>query len=344
MGDDPGSMKARAAAAFFCLLLAGCSDDAGVQAPSAAGPAAWRAGLEVKGIVDVAGPRSDGRLVLAADGRLSLMRPGARPTPFARGAGGYATQRGPEPYIAVSKGEAPSGAGCRFPRDSVYALEPQGRKGIVAVSATGRARRLVDLQMRGLPNGITFDTTGRFGHRLIATVAHGNHATVLAVDCKGHRRTLTRSAPRVEGGMVVAPAGFGRFGGELIAPDELSGRIWAISPKGRARLVAESGLPAGGDIGVESAGFVPPNFRSGWRAYLADRVSPGNAHPGDDAALTIGERALRRSGVRAGDLLVASEGGAQTIAVRCRTRCSVTHVADGPTAAHGEGHIAFAPR
>jgi hypothetical protein len=49
-----------------------------------------------------------------------------------------------------------------------------------------------------------------------------------------------------------------------------------------------------------------------------------------------------RAGVRPGDLLVASEGGAQTVAVRCRARCSVKHVADGPSVAHAEGHIAFA--
>jgi hypothetical protein len=299
--------------------------------------------LHVKQVVDLTAPRRDGRLVLAADGRLALLRPGERPAPFARGTGGYSTQRGPEAYIALSPGQAVPGAGCSFPRDSVYALEPQGRKGVVVVSAAGRASRLVNLKLAGLLDGIAFDATGGFGHRLLVTAADGGHTTLLAIDCRGRVRTITRTAPTVEGGIVVAPMSFGRFAGQLIAPDEKSGRILAIAPSGRANFVADSGLPHGGDIGVESGGFVP-RFGSGWRAYVADRVSPGNPHPGDDALLAIGGRALLHAGARPGDLLLAGEGGGQTVAVRCRATCSVSHVADGPAVAHVEGHIAFAFR
>jgi hypothetical protein len=206
------------------------------------------------------------------------------------------------------------------------------------ISAGGRARRFVDLNVPGLLNGITLDTTGRFGNRLLVTATKDAKTTVVAIDCRRRARTVTRSAPALEGGIVVAPRGFGRFAGRLIAPDERSGRIWAIGPSGRSKLVADSGLPTGGDIGVESGGFVPRRFT---HAYLADRVSPGNAHPGNDALLSISRRALLRAGVKLGDLLLASEGGAQTIAVRCRASCTVTHVADGPATAHGEGHIAF---
>ena len=42
-----------------------------------------------------------------------------------------------------------------------------------------------------------------------------------------------------------------------IAPSETTGQIWAIAPTGRSALVANSGLQHGGDIGVESEGFVP---------------------------------------------------------------------------------------
>jgi hypothetical protein len=109
--------------------------------------------------------------------------------------------------------------------------------------------------------------------------------------------------------------------------------------------LADSGLPAGGDIGVESAGFVPPGASV---AYLADRFSAGNKHPGDDAILRLD---LARAGVRAGDLLVATEGGARTIDVRCEpeasrkqsgSACTVRVVAAGPDIAHAEGHIVFA--
>jgi hypothetical protein len=300
--------------------------------------------LHVKQVVDITAPRADGRLMLAANGRLALLRPSGRPAPFARGTGGYSTKRGPEPYIALSPGQAVPGAGCRFPRGAVYALEPQGQTGLVVVSAAGRARRLMNLNVTGLLNGIAFDTTGRFGHRLLVTATNGGQTTVLAIDCRRRMRTITRTAPTLEGGIVVAPASFGRFAGQLIAPDEKSGRILAIASSGRPSFVADSGLPFGADIGVESGGFVPPRFGSGWRAYVADRVSPGNPHPGDDALLAIGGRALLQAGVRPGDLLLASEGGAQTVAVRCRASCSVSHVADGPTVAHAEGHIAFAFR
>jgi hypothetical protein len=224
----------------------------------------------------------------------------------------------------------------------VYALEPQGRPGVIAIDGAGRARRVVDLPGAGLLNGIAFDTTGRFGHRLLVTATESGRTTVFAVDCRGRARTITRAAPALEGGIVVAPRGFGRFAGDLIAPDELSGRILAIAPSGRARLVANSGIAHGQDIGVESAGFVPRGFGAGWSAFVADRVSAGNPHPGDDAILSLDGRTLLRAGVRPGDLLVASEGGAQTVAVRCHATCSVTHFADGPPAAHVEGHIIFA--
>jgi hypothetical protein len=192
-----------------------------------------------------------------------------------------------------------------------------------------------------VPSGIVFDDVGSFGHRLLVTATRPSGSTVYAIDCRGAVTTVARTAPRVEGGYAVAPRAFGRFGGDLVAPDENSGRVYAIAPDGRSRVLAASGLPHGGDIGVESAGFVPPAYR---RALVADRVSPGNPHPGDDAVLSVGRADLVRAGVRAGDLLVATEGGALTDAIRCGARsCRVTHVADGPAAAHLEGHIAFSP-
>jgi hypothetical protein len=45
------------------------------------------------------------------------------------------------------------------------------------------------------------------------------------------------------------------------------------------------------------------------------------------------------SGVRPGDLLVATEAGAQTFAVRCRLTCTVRRIGQGPTVTHAEGHI-----
>jgi hypothetical protein len=80
----------------------------------------------------------------------------------------------------------------------------------------------------------------------------------------------------------------------------------------------------------------------GAEAYVADRGTPGNPHPGTDSVLRLRWSALAAAGVRGGDLLVVSEGGGGTVAVRCARRCTVWHVADGPAVAHVEGHVAFA--
>ena len=118
----------------------------------------------------------------------------------------------------------------------------------------------------------------------------------------------------------------------------------AIDARGRASTVVVSGLPTGGDIGVESAGFVPRRFGAGDAAFLADRGTPDNPHPGTDSILMLAGEALVGAGVRAGDLLVATEGGANTIAVRCRRTCTARRIADGPAVAHAEGHIVFLRR
>jgi hypothetical protein len=193
----------------------------------------------------------------------------------------------------------------------------------------------------GLIDGITFDSTGGFGHRLLVTSNAGPSTAVEAINCQGAVTTITRRAPRVEGGIAVAPAGFGRFAGDLIAASETAGQVFAVTPHGATELVANSHLPHGPDVGVESVGFVPGDPHAD--AFLADRFTPGNRHPGDNAVLRIRAAALRAAGVRPGDLLVSTEGGALTDAISCsRTGCRTRLVAQGPAIAHGEGHIAFA--
>ena len=182
---------------------------------------------------------------------------------------------------------------------------------------------------------------GRFGHRLLVTAGSDGGVIVFAIGCSGKVTTIARHDPPVEGGIAVAPVSFGRFAGDLIAPNEGSGRVFAIAPTGRAVTLVQSNLPSGADIGVESAGFVPIGFDSRDAAYLADRFSAGNPHPGTNSILQLRGSELIQTGVRPGDLLVASEGGASTIAVRCKRVVTVHHIADGPVVAHGEGHIRF---
>jgi hypothetical protein len=233
-------------------------------------------------------------------------------------------------------------AGCSFHQDNLYALEPSSAPGVVNIDALGGVRRIADLPGGMLPDGIAYDQVGGFGHRLLVTATAHDGTTLFAIDCRGAVRTIARHLPTAEGGIAVAPITFGTHAGDLIAPDEKSGRIVSIDPRGKAVTLVESHLPAGGDIGVESAGFVPAGFSQANAAYLADRRSPGNPHPGTDSILRLLGAQLLQAGVRPGDLLVVSEGGAKTIAVRCDAACTVRHIADGPVQSHAEGHIVWA--
>jgi hypothetical protein len=293
-------------------------------------------------VVDLSGPRRDGSLAVTAGGQLFLLEPSGTLRSFARGPGGYVTDPDAEAYLALARRRRVAGAHCAFRRDDVYALEVAS-PGVVVVDASGQARSFAALPAGTFPNGITFDEVGRLGHRLLVTAGVNGATAVYAIDCRGRVRTVAQQAPRVEGGIVVAPRSFGRYAGQLIAPDEVGGSLVAIDARGRASTVVVSGLATGGDIGVESAGFVPTRFGARGAAFLVDRGTPGNPHPGTgtDSILTLAGEALIGAGVRPGDLLVATEGGADTIVVRCRRVCTVRRVADGPAVAHPEGHIVF---
>jgi hypothetical protein len=318
---------------------------------TAATPARWRPLAHLPWTIDLTRPRLDGRLTLSTGGRLGLLRPGRALVPFARAPGGYRTTipgaGGNEPYITLTSPRRVPGAGCGFLRDELIALEPMGHVGVVRVGPTRRARWLADLPADQLPNSIAFDTTGAFGHRVLVTAALADRtkANLYAIDCRGRVATLVAGMPVVEGGANIAPRSFGRFGGQLIVPDERSGEIRAISARGQVQVVARSGLPIGPDTGVDAAGFVPVGFSDRWVALMADRDGQPGVHPGTNTVLGISGRALRLAGVRAGDLLVANEGGGATITVRCgRLGCSARRVASGPTISHPEGHIVVASR
>jgi hypothetical protein len=318
------------------LLVTACGSAATsrIVAPRSHRLARWVAFTHLRRPLDVVTGDAGRRIVAAAGGRLWLLGAAGAVEPFARGRNGYRSPGGEEPYIALSPG------GC-YGDGSVYALRLVSGRGVLAVTREGYGQRFADLAAPGLIDGIAFDTTGRFEHRLLVTINAGSTTTVEAVDCAGAVHTITHSAPRVEGGVAVAPPTFGRFAGDLIASSEDTGRIYAITPQGRTHLVASSGLPHGGDIGVESEAFIPP--RPGLDALLADRRTPGNRHPGDDVVLRLSATALRAAGALPGDLLVATEGGALTDTIGCTvTGCRVQLVALGPAIAHAEGHIAFA--
>jgi hypothetical protein len=306
---------------------------------AAAARVTWQQGAHVRGVFDVVGPRSDGRLVVAATGGLYLLDAAGKVARFARA---YTPSAG-EPYIAMSPGVRDSAGHCAFARDAVAAIDlAPGKPGVTLISPAGRVSRLATI--RGVTNlfGITIDGTGRFGHRILVVGRQpGGHTQISAIDCRGHVTTVGTVAVPLEGGIAVAPSTFGAFAGQLIAPNELDGSIYAVSPAGRIRTVAKSGLPFGQDMGVESLGFVPSSGPGG--AFMSDRATAGGLHPGHDRVLRLSGAALKAAGVRHGDLLAGTEGGATVIRVRCAVACSVRSVVATPTAAHGEGSLIVVP-
>lgn len=304
--------------------------------PAAAPSLAWQHGAHLKGVFDVTGPRRDGRLVIAAAGGLYLLSPTGH---LGRFATSYTPRPGPEAYVANSPGVWENAPRCGFPRDAIAALDlASGRHGALLISPTGHVSKLGNVPGVSGLYGITFDGTGRFGHRLLVVGrVPGGRTRISAVDCLGHVESIGIVNVPLEGGIAVAPATFGAFAGDLIAPNELNGSLYAVSPAGQLRTVAASGLPSGQDVGVESLGFVPPAGPGG--AYVADRRTAGGAHPGTDHVLTLSGATLRSAGVQAGDLLAGTEGGATVVRVRCEMVCSVVTLVPVPTSAHGEGSL-----
>src|SRR5215472_14830845 len=114
------------------LALTACASGAG-SARRPAPPGGWVGFRRVAGVVDIAGPRGDGSFVVAAAGRLFQWSRAGVLRPFARGPGGYVTATGPEPYITVAGHDRVEGAGCAFRAGTIFALQPRGRPGIIAV-------------------------------------------------------------------------------------------------------------------------------------------------------------------------------------------------------------------
>lgn len=318
------------AAALFALL------------PISGGAAgtAWEQWTTVPGIFDLGGPRTDGSFVVAGSAALYLANPAGQITRFARGSNGYHDDATAEAYLDVSPGLHVASAGCDFAPDDTLLLRLHAPIGITRVDAAGQSSPFANIGTSTL-NGIAFDQAGAFDHRLLVTAPVNGKTEIVAVDCTGAVKVLTRSAPVMEGGLAVAPASFGAFGGSLIAPDELSGLIYAIAANGSTRLVVNSGLPHGPDTGVESVAFVPPGFSRGGAVFYSDRGTPGNPHAGTDSLLWLPSASLVSAGVQDGDLLAATEGGATMIAVHCDTSCHVISVVGTPSTAHGEGHLVF---
>ena len=325
----------RVLVAAFVALAAACV----AALPTAAEQPAWAPWQKLPGVVDV-GARADGSLVVMAGGHLFAVSQDGAASPFAAGPDGYvAGSPDAESYFVIVPALTVDASACSFSVGDLFLLDLTSPPGIARVDPAGHATRFATLTGVDTLGGIAIDTTGRFGHRLLVTGAHANQTTVFAIDCQGSSTTLTDSAPPLEGGIAVAPSTFGQFAGDLVAPDENTGQMWAIDPTGAAALIVVPNLPIGGDTGVESVGFVPPGFSAGGFAYLADRGTPNNPFPGTDSLLRLAAADLVSAGVQDGDLLVSTEGGGTTVAIHCEATCTVAQVAQGTPGGHIEGHI-----
>jgi hypothetical protein len=335
-----GRPIALALAGVLTAVIGSC---AATTAPSASpAPLTWQKWQHLGGVFDLGVQADETGLIAAGSEVLFKVARAGDGTPIT-GVGSYRKSGDFEAYFTVSHGEPASGA-CRFQHGAIYVIDQKTPGHVLEVDpANGRPTLFASVNGVDSLNGIAFDGTGSFGdHPLIVTGPRGGHSKVAAIDCHGAVTVVTEGAPRLEGGIAVAPTGFGRHGGELIAPDEISGDIIGISPNGATSTLASYKELIGGDLGVESAGFVPRDFlTTGGFAYVADRATANNPHPGTDNILRLASAQLAAAGIREGDLLVATEGGGMTLNVSCSVTCSMHLVASGPPTAHIEGHVVF---
>jgi Tol biopolymer transport system component len=158
-----------------------------------------------------------------------------------------------ERYIAVSPGLG------GFPAGYVYATVGAN---IWQVTPDGLTVTLFK-NMPGFLNGetgITFDTVGTFGFKMILTDRRG---PVWTVDSAGNTALIADVGQQIEG-PAVAPLSFDPYGGQIIVANEFADDVFAISGTG---VVTEIATVDGGEAAVE----IPPtvcNFGTSQGAYF----------------------------------------------------------------------------
>lgn len=282
-------------------------------------PPNWERWVTLPGVVDVVGPRPDGKLVAAANDRLHLVDPDTgTTTPFGSATAGS--------HIAMATGRDVTGAGCRFEAGEIYAVE-QGA--INRVTLDGRSSRFVEPPAVDRLTGIAFDIEGRFGNQLLVAGRKAGRTVLFSIDCRGRLKTLTEDAPPMEGGMEVAPQMFGGRGGDLLGADEVSGDVVFIRFDGSSGVLIRPDLPAGAGIGVRSVGFTAPGFigRAG-TAYVA----------GTDALWRVTADNFSQVAIDENDLIVTTAAGGRTAVVRCRATCRTFPFGEA-AGARVQGHV-----
>lgn len=290
-------------------------------------PPDWERWLPLPGVSDVVGPRPDGTLVALAGGGLVVVGEDGTTSPL----GSYATDPGVPGHIAMAPGLEVTGAACRFEPGEIFVLDQASKPfNVFRVGVDGVPSPFVEPPATDALTGIAFDGTGRFGNQLLVAGRRGDRTVVFSIDCRGRLRTLTDDAPRMGGGMAVAPQMFGNHGGDLLGADEITGDVIFVRFDGTSGVLVRPDLPAGAGIGASSVGFLPPGFigRAG-TAYVADRAG---------AIWRMTEERFSQVGIDENDLMVATQAGGQTRVVRCRATCRVMPLG-GATGAGIQGHI-----
>jgi hypothetical protein len=328
---------------MITLLVGALGTAAATPAPSASPKLInWAKWQHLQGVFDLGLQAGGTGLIAEGTELLFTISPSGAIAAINTGSS-YQGVPGFEAYFAVSAGEPTAGT-CRFQHGAIYVINPRASKQVLEVDPnTGHPLLFATVPGVDSLNGIGFDGGGSFGdHPLLVTGPGGGKAVVAAIDCHGDVKVITNKAPRMEGGISVAPDTFGAHAGELIATDEISGDIIGIKPSGATSTLVNLAHPTGGDLGVESSGFVPRDFlKNGGFAYLADRGTANNPHPGTDSILRLTSAQLAAAGALEGDLVVATEGGGSTVDVSCAATCSIRPIAAGPPTGHIEGHVVF---
>jgi hypothetical protein len=187
-------------------------------------------------------------------------------------AAGYKPFRDVESMLAVVPASGPPVA-AGFAAGEVFVNRgPHGQ--ISRLSAAGAVLDDVwaDLGSNGLWGGVTFDTAGSFGGRLVALDNDGkiflvdsHRAHTLLVDLAARLGARTRAE-----GVAVAPASFGPCGGRVIVgvegdndDDPQTGKVYAVDAQGSPTPLADIGYTA------EHIQFVPANAGTYYQAELS---------------------------------------------------------------------------
>ena len=117
--------------------------------------ARWTPYVHVSSPIDVVGPRPDGEMVVAANGRLWLLSRGGDVREFAST---YHSNPGLEAYVALA---SPAHPGCSYGAGTVYAISFGKPRGVVSITPDGVVRPFASIAAPGLIDGIAFDETGR---------------------------------------------------------------------------------------------------------------------------------------------------------------------------------------